>query len=170
MNEPAQSPLDALSPPADQGQYFSHSSTLPIPAAELLATLNFAGVNYELGPWVQMSAPPSWASQSITAWPVDKHLFTSWITLFGLVPIDRHHFRLRGVDPASGFVECSQSWNNRYWHHARRIQALPQGCRVIDTVHYRSRLLGMGWLLKPVYQAVFAWRHRQLRKKHGRLA
>lgn len=170
MNESTQSPLDTLTPPAEQGQYFSRSSTLAIPAEDFLAALNFAGVNFELGPWVQMSAPADWVSQGITAWPVDTHLFSSWITLFGLLPIDRHHFRLRGVDPASGFVECSQSWNNSYWHHARRIEALPQGCRVTDTVHYRSRLPGLGWLLKPVYRVVFAWRHRQLRKKFGSMA
>ena len=69
MSESVQSPLDALTPPVEQGQCFSHSSELPIPAEDVLATLNFAGVNFELGPWVQMSAPASWASQGITAWP-----------------------------------------------------------------------------------------------------
>lgn len=170
MSESVKSPLDALTPPADPGQNFSDSSELPVPAEDVLATLNFAGVNFELGPWVQMSAPASWAGQGITTWPTDQYLFSSWITLFGFIPIDRHHFQLRGVDPAGGFVECSRSWNNRYWHHARRIQALPRGCRVTDTVHYRSRLPGLGWLLKPVYRAVFAWRHRQLRKKFGSMA
>lgn len=146
---------------------FSHASDLAVPAERMLATLTMDGVNAELGPWLRMTAPAGWAEKPIGEWPTAQPLFASWILLLGVVPVDRHFFQLRSVQPGSGFVEESSSLVNRSWVHQRSVTQVQGGCRMVDSVHYRSRLPLLGHLLKPVYRLVFWWRHRRLRSRFG---
>ena len=110
-------------------------------------------------------AAASWKDKPITAWPAGETLFTSWILLLGLIPVDRHHFRLREVHPGRGFDEDSTSSMNRFWRHQREVHAHGETCRVSDRVEFQSRLGPLGILLLPVYRAVFAWRHYRLRRQ-----
>ena len=66
---------------------------------EISRTLTMSGVNAELRPLVRMTAPAPWATRPIFDWPEQKLLFTSWILLLGVLPIDRHAFSLRSVIP-----------------------------------------------------------------------
>lgn len=149
---------------------FSRSSNLPVAAEVVLATLTLSGVNAELRPLVRMTAPADYARRPLREWPERQPLFNSWILLLGVLPVDRHAFYLQSVTPGKGFVETSTSVLNAAWNHQRTIVPVAGGCRVTDTVEYRSRIALLGYLLKPVYQLVFWNRHRNLGSRYGGFA
>ncbi|WP_284616715.1 hypothetical protein [Aquabacterium humicola] len=146
---------------------FTQQSELPIPPEAFWAGMSMRAVNAELNPLVHMTAPPGWRDGPLDAWQTGRVLFRSWILLFGLLPVDRHALQLQSVNPAGGFVEESTSWTNRRWRHERSTRASPRGCVLTDRVTVESRLPGLAWLLLPVYRAVFAHRHRRLRRRYG---
>lgn len=146
---------------------FTFSSDLPIPSERFLTTLTMAGVNAELSPLVRMTAPDSFSVRRILDWPEQKRLFQSWILLFGFLPIDRHDFFLEGINPNKGFSERSTSLINEYWCHKRNVVPTNSGCRVTDTVSFRSRIPLIDVLSKPIYHVVFWCRHRNLRRRYG---
>lgn len=122
-----------------------------------------------------MTVPPAWSNRGISDWPVGAELFSSWILLFGVLPIDRHAFRLRETDCECGFNEASSSWISREWNHRREIRPLlvgsqSAGCTVVDRVAFVCRAPVVGGLLTPLYKFVFWHRHRRLRKKYGSAA
>jgi hypothetical protein len=67
------------------------------------------GVNAELGPWLSMTAPPEARDLRIEDAPIGEPLFASWVLLRGVLPIDRHYFKLTEVRHGRGFVENSTS-------------------------------------------------------------
>ena len=142
---------------------FYFSSDLPVATEDILASLNMHGVNAELSPLVRMTAPVLYAERSILEWPVQRTLFESWVLLFGFLPIDRHAFFFEAINSNQGFSERSTSWINEYWSHERKVASLHTGCRVTDTVNYKSRVPVVDRLLKPLYQLVFWQRHKNLR-------
>lgn len=143
---------------------FTCSSDLPVSSDKVLATLTMAGVNAELSPLVRMTAPESFAVRSILDWPERQNLFHSWILLFGFLPIDRHAFFFEAVIPNEGFSERSTSLANEYWCHERKVVDWKSGCRVTDTVRFKSRIPLIDVLFKPIYRLVFWCRHRNLRR------
>ena len=147
---------------------YTHSD-LPVDAGTVLASLTMTGVNTELWPLVRMTTPRQWSDASILDAPVQQPLFASWILLFGWLPVDRHRFRLDRILPGAGFDENSDSLVNAFWQHSRRVESVPGGSRVTDTIRYRSRLPLIGHLMRPVYALVFRWRHRRLRTRWGTL-
>ncbi len=146
---------------------FSQSSDLCVDAEDILPSFALRAVNAELWPLVRMTAPEPWANRPIVEWPVQKHLFDSWILILGVLPVDRHRFRLRSLTPSEGFVEASSSTINASWIHERKITPIQGGCRIVDRVEYNCRLAVLGYLLLPVYQFVFRRRHRNLRARYG---
>ncbi|GAA3966087.1 hypothetical protein [Allohahella marinimesophila] len=146
---------------------FTVTSELQVGADELLATLNMAGVNEEIAPFLKMTAPAGWATRPIEAWPERTSLFSSWILLFGIVPLDKHTFFFRSIDPASGFSESSSSLMHSCWEHQREIDGSEFACRISDTVNFKCRVPGLAVLLAPIYRAVFRHRHRRLRMRYG---
>jgi hypothetical protein len=141
---------------------FSLAVELPIDAQAFLEAFTLERVNAELGPFVRMTTPAGWARRPIIEWPAGRQLFSSWILLFGLLPIDRHRFSLQAILPGEGFLEDSSSLTNRHWRHERRVTPIDGGCRVTDRVEFECRLPLLGALLRPVYHGVFRWRHRRL--------
>lgn len=127
-----------------------------------------AAVNAELGPWLKMTAPPPWDDQPIVDWPAKTALFSSWILLFGVLPIDKHTFYLQSTDNATGFDERSSSIINRLWQHTRTAQPTDCGCTLTDTVTFECRLPLFTALLRPVYRLVFQRRHNYLRRCYTR--
>jgi hypothetical protein len=149
---------------------FTVSSTLAVGPATLLEALTMESVNRELAPLVRMTAPPGWRRCAIGQWEAGRVLFSSWILLFGVVPIDRHTFRLERILPGEGFDEASSSWANRQWRHSRRISAVPgraEACTVTDRVSVTGRLPWLTAVLMPTYRLVFRHRHARLRRWHG---
>jgi hypothetical protein len=159
---------------------FEIQSDLAVEPGEFWSQCSLESVNWELAPIAKMTAPPAWANREISDWPVGAELFSSWILLFGVLPIDRHAFRLRETDCECGFNEASSSWINREWNHCREIRppairpaairSQSAGCTVVDRVAFVCRVPVVGALLTPLYKFVFWHRHRRLRKKYGAAA
>ena len=145
----------------------SHLQVDPATFWQTAGTLD--GVNAELAPLVRMSCPAAFRHTPLAQWPTGRVLFDSWILLGGVLPVDRHRFKLQQVQPGQGFEETSSTWVHALWHHRRRTVATPQGCVVEDRLDIHSRVPGLAWLLWPAIRAVFAHRHRRLRRRWGGL-
>jgi len=146
---------------------FEVSSNLKISPENVDELLTMKGVNREMSPLIRMTAPSEWSSKPIFEWPAGKVLFSSWILLFGILPIDRHTFFFQSIDRQRGFAESSSSITNKVWHHRRDIkmnEALPQ---ITDTVEFKCRLPMLAYVLAPVYRFIFTHRHRVLRSYYG---
>lgn len=141
---------------------------MPKGARELAAELlTMDGVNFELGPWLKMTAPPEWQARSFPEWPENQVLFSSKILLLGFIPFDSHWFKFESVGPR-GFSEQSSNIMNRVWAHQRSITTTESGTLVRDEVRYQSKISFVGALFLPIYKLVFANRHRRLKSKYAK--
>lgn len=129
--------------------------------------MSLDAINAEMAPLVRMTAPEAWRGLPMTAWPTGQTVFASTILLFGVLPADRHTFRLDAVYPGRGFLERSSTTMHRLWQHERTTTPTAHGCLVEDAVAVESRIPGMAALLLPVYRAVFQHRHERLRRRYG---
>jgi ligand-binding SRPBCC domain-containing protein len=152
------------------------TTRVAVPAPTLWAAQSMATVNHELGPWIQMTVPPAWRGRRLVEWPGSAGpgagpagLFSSWVLLLGLLPLDRHAFGTLALQPLR-FVESSSSWLLRAWQHERVVHAVPGGCEVTDRITYQPRLGLMAPLLGAIYGLVFRHRHARLARQYGRLA
>jgi ligand-binding SRPBCC domain-containing protein len=125
------------------------------------------GVNEELAPWVRMSVPPAARGRSLAAMPTGRVAFASWLLLLGVLPFDRHRLRLEEVDPEARFLERSSSLLQALWEHERRVEPEDGGTRVTDRLRVRPRLPLAALLTRPVVAALFAHRHRRLKRRFG---
>jgi hypothetical protein len=133
---------------------------------EIVGTMK--GVNDELGPWLRMSAPAEAARLRIEDAPIGETLFSSWVLLGGVVPIDRHAMRLVEVNRGQSFHEDSVSWSERRWEHRRSIDAIDaHRARLTDRLTFTPRIEASGPVLIRVVGAVFRHRHRRLRQRFG---
>lgn len=146
---------------------FKVSSNLKISPEDVRGLLAMKGVNKELSPLIRMTAPSEWASRPIFEWPTGKVLFSSWVLLFGIFPIDRHTFFFQSIDRQRGFAEASSSLINKLWHHRRDIARNGGSCRVTDTIEFQCRLPVLAYVLAPVYRFIFKHRHQVLRSYYG---
>lgn len=146
---------------------FEVSSNLEVSSDEIRGLLTMKGVNTELSPLIRMTVPPEWANRAIFDWPTGRVLFSSWILLFGIIPVDRHRFFFQSLDRQRGFVEKSSSITNKLWCHRRDIVRTGVSCRVTDTVEFQCRLPLLVYILAPVYRFVFRHRHKVLRSYYG---
>jgi hypothetical protein len=96
---------------------------------------------------------------------VGERLCRSWILLFGVLPVDYDDITVVELDPPHGFLERSPMLSNRLWEHRRTIEpAGPGRCTVTDAIRWEPRV---PLPVAPVYRAVFALRHRRLRRHFG---
>ena len=144
------------------------SSRLKVPADRFWSEQSIATVNYELGPWVRMSAPAKWQCVKLKDWDGQEQPFKSWILLLGLLPMDRHAFGTLELNQGMRFVETSSSWLNRVWRHERIVKSIAGGCEVVDQVHFEPRLSWLSAVVKPIYILVFRHRHARLQAQHAR--
>jgi ligand-binding SRPBCC domain-containing protein len=129
------------------------------------------GVNAELLPLMRMTYPVH--AQRLEAADVKPGtvLFQSWLLAFGVLPVDRHALSLERLYPGEGFDERSSSWMQRIWIHRRRITTVDAGsCHVTDEVSFEPRLPFAAPLLRGIVGALFAHRHRRLRRRFGEAA
>jgi hypothetical protein len=160
--------IQALAEMKEYMPSFEMEIQLPVNSSELAHdTLNMSGVNYELGPFLKMSAPDIWQSKSITEWPTNQNLFSSNILLLGLIPIDRHFFNFKTID-SFGFKESSKSLMNSLWSHERLIKSVGSDSVIKDVIIYKSKLGILGNLFMPIYKAIFKHRHNRLRAKYSK--
>ncbi len=125
------------------------------------------GVNYELSPLVRMTAPAAYPRVSDI--PADGEIhFTSYILLFGVLPIDAHRFALRAREAPFYFDERSHNSLIKVWTHRRSLEAVEGGVRVTDHCTIKPRLYLTGGLLGFIYRQIFRHRHRRLKRYFAR--
>ncbi|WP_256677910.1 hypothetical protein [Pseudomonas sp. SJZ079] len=90
-------------------------------------------------------------------------LFTSWLWLFGWLPMGKSRLTLLSLTPGVGFIEESPMTGMRLWRHQRRIEVQGSGSRVIDELSVDPLLPAL--LVKAFLQLFFASRHRVLRRR-----
>jgi hypothetical protein len=113
---------------------------------------------------------PSGISDVTAAWLPGKRLFRSWLLVAGVVPVEYDDVVFEAVEPGRRFLERSTLLTQRVWEHERIIEPAAQGCQVTDRVRFVPR---WPWFAAPhgfIFQAVFGWRHRNLRKLFGEAA
>jgi hypothetical protein len=117
------------------------------------------GVNAELKPLVTMTFPKDGFDFS-KAMP-GQPLFTSWILLFGFLPIDRHTFIIHEVGPLH-FVETSHTLLQRSWRHERYLTPQGDSTDVRDVVTVIPRLAFMQPVTNRIVATIFRHRHKRL--------
>jgi ligand-binding SRPBCC domain-containing protein len=125
------------------------------------------GINYELRPWMRMTAPRG-AELSPATVPLEQRWFRSWILLFGVVPFDYDDLCVVRIDPGHGFLERSTMLSARRWEHERTLQPLEDGAtRLTDRVAFVPRLPRTAPTHRAVIAAIFRHRHRRLERVFG---
>ena len=147
------------------------SSALAAGLDEVVAVAStLQGVNAELSPWVRMSGGREDLRALAEEHPPGTVLLHSWMLGLGVIPFDRHALaldRLVVTDDELGFDERSTSWLQRSWVHQRRIRRDGDGCTVSDHVRAEPRVSLVAPVARVVVGALFAHRHRRLRRRFG---
>jgi hypothetical protein len=107
---------------------------------------------------------PKGLGEITSAWRPGKRLFRSWLLFAGVVPVEYDDIAFEEVEPGRRFLERSALLTQRVWEHERLIEPTARGCRVTDRVRFTPRLPWLALLFRPVFRAVFRWRHRNLRR------
>lgn len=123
------------------------------------------GISREMAPFLRMSVPQGVTDLSSVSFQSGVPMFTSWITLFGLLPVDCSKLTLMSLSPGTGFVEQSPMGSMKLWRHERQITPLPTGCRITDTLTFEPRFAKE--LTTRIIQAFFSHRHRMQRRHLG---
>jgi ligand-binding SRPBCC domain-containing protein len=141
---------------------FRVSSRLAAARGDVWARVaSFEGVNAELAPWVRMTLPEG---AELRAGALGR----SWVLLAGLLPIDYDDLVLEAYAPGRGFRERSRLASAPAWWHDRTLLDLPGGgCRVVDEIRFTPRLAALGGVQALLFEAIFRWRHRRLRRHFG---
>jgi hypothetical protein len=116
-----------------------------------------------------MTFPPG-ISDLTAGWRPGERLFRSWLLVAGLVPVDFDDVVFAEIEPGRRFLERSSLLTQRLWEHERVIEPASQGSRLTDRVRFLPRLPWLSALYRPVFKAVFQWRHRNLRRMFGTAA
>lgn len=128
---------------------------------------SFEGVNYELRPWLRMTAPSGLALAPATV-PLGRHWFRSWILLLGVLPFDYDDLCIEWIEPGRGFLERSTMLTARRWEHERTLDPVGGGgTRVTDRVAIVPRIARGARIQRFVVAAIFRHRHRRLRRFFG---
>lgn len=145
------------------------SSDLTASAEEVWAhATTMEGVNAELGPWVRMSVPGEARGLGLADAHTGEVLFHSWLLAGGVVPFDRHALRLEAIGPGRRFLERSTTWMQADWEHERTVEEREGGgCRVTDRLRVVPRVGVLAPVVRRVVTALFARRHRRLRRWFG---
>jgi ligand-binding SRPBCC domain-containing protein len=137
------------------------------PEAVWARVASLEGINYELGPWMRMTAPRG-AELSPATVPLGQRWFRSWILLFGVLPFDYDDLCVERIDMGRGFLERSTMLSARRWEHERTLQPLKDGgTRLTDRVAFVPRLRQTARAHRAVIAAIFRHRHRRLERAFG---
>lgn len=128
------------------------------------------GINAEFRPWLRMTFPAELGALTPETVPIGRRLCRSWLLFLGFIPIDYDDVTLLSVDPPAGFEERSPMLTSREWRHTRTLEVVEGGCRVVDVLAFEPRLGLMRPVIRRIVGAVFALRHRNLRRRFGVLA
>lgn len=127
-----------------------------------------AGVNAEFRPLLRMTFPEGVTDLTASGASRDR-LFRSWLLLGGIVPVEYDDVVFEEVEPGHRFLERSSLLTQRVWQHERLVDPVPHGSRLTDRIAFAPRIPGLGPLFGALFQTVFRWRHRNLRRIFGEL-
>jgi len=146
------------------------TSVLFAPPARVWAEcVTLEGINRELGPLLSMTPPPPGVADTLDDVPVDAPWFRSEILLLGRFPVDHDDLVIVELEPGRRFLERSSTRTQLVWEHERTVEPAPGGGTVLtDRVAWTPRAAPL-IAGAPIFHAVFSWRHRQLRRRFGRL-
>jgi ligand-binding SRPBCC domain-containing protein len=118
----------------------------------------------EMRPWLWMSIPFGVRNLEDLDIQPGEPLFTSWLWLFGLLPLGVSKLTLLELTHGVGFIEQSPMTGTRLWRHERRLESAENGgTRVIDQLTVEPLLAA--WLVRGFLRLFFASRHRALRAR-----
>ena len=121
-------------------------------------------VNAELMPFVKMTYPKDKSEIANNDVPLHKTLFTSYVFLFGFIPIDIHYLQLDKLDIGTAFYENSTTFTHRYWKHTRTLITQKDKTLLRDEIHFSPRFTALGNVMLPIIKKVFEHRHEILKK------
>ena len=124
------------------------------------------GVNHELAPFVRMTVPAAARGRTLEDVPLGERAFRSVLLAGRVLPFDLHDLTLVAVRPGRGFEERSTSLLQQRWDHERTIVPDGPGCLLTDRVTFEPRV-GSARVLAPLVHALFAHRHRRVRRHLG---
>ena len=130
------------------------------------AVSRMSGVNDELWPFLRMTCAGH-DDQLFPPYQNGPVSFSSWILLFGMLPIDRHTLSAHPV--GFGFAEQSHSWLQRTWRHRRHLDDIQGGTHLRDEIEFDPRIGVLAPIVETVVRAVFRHRHRRLVLRFGAL-
>lgn len=127
---------------------------------------SFEGINDEFHPLLKMTAPAHVRSRGLEGVTTGERICRSWILLFKLIPVDYDDLVLESLGPGTEFHERSTMLTQRVWEHDRIVKATGENtCRISDRIAWEPRLPIPGSLLRPLFGAVFKYRHHRLRRR-----
>ncbi|MET1078903.1 MAG: hypothetical protein ABWY06_12890 [Pseudomonas sp.] len=140
-------------------------STLPVSRAQAWHWITDPeSLLAEMRPLLKMTMPAGQHSlESVTP---GAPLFTSWLWLFGLLPMGTSRLTLTRIDPGQGFVEQSPMTSMRFWRHERRIEnerSNPPQVLLVDELTVEPLLAS--WVTRTFLKVFFTHRHRVLRRR-----
>lgn len=145
------------------------TSELNIPPAQVWQWITDVQLlREEMAPWLWMSVPKGLNSLADVQVEPGQVLFTSWLWLFGFLPLGTSRLTLLTMEPGLGFVEQSPMTGMRLWRHERRLEDLPGGTRITDTLRVEALL--PAFIVRPFLTLFFRSRHRALRSRAARLS
>ena len=146
---------------------FSISSDLAVNPGELWGAITCpTDINAEFRPLLKMTFPGGMEDVT-TGWRAGVPRFRSWILLGCLIPVEFDDLVFEEVVPTRHFLERSRMLSVSLWEHKRQLDAVAGGTRLTDTVCFDPRLKLLAPAQQRLFQWVFAWRHRQLRRMYG---
>jgi ligand-binding SRPBCC domain-containing protein len=124
---------------------------------------SFDGVNYELGPWLRMTAPRDVRTIEPAQVPLGQRWFRSWVLLLGLIPVDWDALVIVELEPGRRFLERSSMATLRIWQHERILEPADAGTRITDRLTFTPRRAISKRIARAVVGFLFRHRHRRLR-------
>ncbi len=123
-----------------------------------------AGVNRELSPLIRMTFPR--VCEILCAETMERQggSFTSWIFLFGILPVDRWKMRFEEFGPGFRFLERSKVISLQFWEHERTVFESNGGSLICDRIKFIPKVRLLGPIVAFIMIAVFRNRHRNLKK------
>ncbi|MDG9925997.1 MULTISPECIES: hypothetical protein [unclassified Pseudomonas] len=142
-------------------------STLPItPENAWRWITEVRGLRQEMRPWLWMSVPRHIHNLRDVAVEPGRPLFTSWLWLFGVLPLGVSRLTLLSLTPNQGFVEQSPMTGMRLWRHERSLAPVAGGVRLVDQLTVDPLLPAP--LVRLFLHLLFNSRHRTLRRRATR--
>lgn len=148
---------------------FEISTPVAVAADEMWQwATSIEGIRYELSPWLGMSVPAGVDAEAFRARlsasdvPLPLVVGRSWVTLFGLVPLDWDDMVIVELEPGRRFLERSSMLSLRVWQHERIIEPRERGARVTDRLSWVPRTALVRAPARRIVPALFRHRHARL--------